>query len=211
MTAAKVTNTGYKRDSPDVSNPVNVIPSNRITMKGVDFPVLGIDNLNNYQIMYPENDYVFQGSYVVEFPLKNFSMFDGRKTWANQTGCVVTAAQWGAGGQAASSLINAAAAVYDTSQTNKAMESIAAQQSQTNQLIAQGNNITSRDIASCNNDTNIILAEIKANSQSQKQVMPSNPTLGGMTIATSDTGTMIGIGIFMAAAVVGVFIYMSKK
>lgn len=62
---------GYKRNSPDVNNPYNVIPSNQITMKGVDFPVMGIDNVGYQQMMYPGNDYTFPGSYVTEFPLKN--------------------------------------------------------------------------------------------------------------------------------------------
>jgi hypothetical protein len=62
---------GYKRNSPDVNNPYNVIPSNRITMKGVDFPIMGIDDMGYQQMMYPGNDYTFPGSYVTEFPLKN--------------------------------------------------------------------------------------------------------------------------------------------
>ena len=32
---------GYKRNSPDVNNDVNIIPSGDITMKGVDFKVKG--------------------------------------------------------------------------------------------------------------------------------------------------------------------------
>lgn len=60
---------GYKRNSPDVNNPVNVIPSNQITMKGVDFPVKGVDNLGNEQIMYPNGEYSFPGEYVVETPM----------------------------------------------------------------------------------------------------------------------------------------------
>jgi len=35
---------GYKRNSKDVNNPYNVIGSGNITMEGVDFPVMGIDN-----------------------------------------------------------------------------------------------------------------------------------------------------------------------
>ncbi len=35
---------GYLRNSPDINQPNNVIPSNKITMKGVDFKVLGTDN-----------------------------------------------------------------------------------------------------------------------------------------------------------------------
>ena len=38
---------GYKRYSPDVNNPFNIIPSGNITMKDVDFPVEGTDNLGN--------------------------------------------------------------------------------------------------------------------------------------------------------------------
>jgi len=64
----RVTNTGYKRNSPDVRNDFNIIPSNRITMKGVDFPVFGVDNLGNSQMMYPGGEYEFQGDYVTELP-----------------------------------------------------------------------------------------------------------------------------------------------
>ena len=62
---------GYKRNSPDVNNPYNVIPSNQITMKGVDFPIMGIDNTGHQKMMYPGQDYTFPGNYVTEFPLKN--------------------------------------------------------------------------------------------------------------------------------------------
>ena len=62
--------TGYKRDSKDVNRPYNLIPSGRITMKDVDFPILGIDNLGNSQMMYPENDYNFPGNQVLEIPIK---------------------------------------------------------------------------------------------------------------------------------------------
>ena len=62
--------TGYKRDSKDVNNSYNLIPSGNITMKDVDFPVWGIDNLGNSKMMYPENDYQFEGSEVLEIPMK---------------------------------------------------------------------------------------------------------------------------------------------
>jgi hypothetical protein len=62
---------GYKRFSPDVNNSFNIIPSGDITMKDVDFPVHGVDNLGNSQIMYPGNDYKFPGSSVFETPLRN--------------------------------------------------------------------------------------------------------------------------------------------
>jgi hypothetical protein len=61
---------GYKNSSPDVNNPINVIPSNRITMKDVDFPVMGVDNLGNSQVMMPGGEYLFGGDYVVETPYK---------------------------------------------------------------------------------------------------------------------------------------------
>ena len=60
---------GYKRYSPDVNNPYNVIPSGRITMKDVDFPVFGIDNLGNRRMMYPGREYQFPGNQVFELPM----------------------------------------------------------------------------------------------------------------------------------------------
>lgn len=60
---------GYKRDSPDVDNPFNIIPSGNITMKDVDFPVLGTDNLGNSKVMMPGNDYKFPGDMVFETPM----------------------------------------------------------------------------------------------------------------------------------------------
>ena len=60
---------GYKRNSPDVNNPVNIIESSSITMEGVDFPVMGTDNLGNSQIMTPGNNYQFPGDQVFEIPM----------------------------------------------------------------------------------------------------------------------------------------------
>ena len=57
---------GYKKNSPDVDNSVNFIPSGNITMKGVDFPVKGTDNLGNTKIMKPGKDYRFPGTIVKE-------------------------------------------------------------------------------------------------------------------------------------------------
>ena len=59
--------TGYKNDSPDKDRPYNLIPSGEITMKNVDFPVLGIDNLGNEKVMRPGKDYSFPGDTVLEF------------------------------------------------------------------------------------------------------------------------------------------------
>ena len=57
---------GYKKDSPDVNNAVNVIPSGDITMKGVEFKVKGTDNLGNTKVMKPGKDYKFPGTIVKE-------------------------------------------------------------------------------------------------------------------------------------------------
>jgi hypothetical protein len=61
--------TGYKKNSPDKDRPYNVIPSGKITMKDVEFPVLGIDNKGNSKIMEPGKDYSFTGDTVLEFPM----------------------------------------------------------------------------------------------------------------------------------------------
>jgi hypothetical protein len=60
---------GYKRNSPDVNNPFNLIDSGSITMEGVDFPVIGTDNLGNSQMMMPGNNYQFPGDQVFEIPM----------------------------------------------------------------------------------------------------------------------------------------------
>lgn len=60
---------GYKRHSDDKINPVNIIESGSITMEDVDFPVYGVDNLGNEQMMFPENDYQFPGDIVMEMPM----------------------------------------------------------------------------------------------------------------------------------------------
>ena len=57
---------GYQKNSPDVDNPVNIIPSGDITMKNVEFPVKGTDNLGNTKIMKPGKDYKFPGTIVKE-------------------------------------------------------------------------------------------------------------------------------------------------
>ena len=63
-----VSTQGYKRNSPHKNRPVNVIPSGDITMQDVDFPVYGVDNLGNEQLMMPGGEYNFPGDYVVETP-----------------------------------------------------------------------------------------------------------------------------------------------
>ena len=61
---------GYKKDSPDVDNAINIIQSGNITMKGVEFDVKGTDNLGNTKIMKPGKDYKFPGTIVKETKYK---------------------------------------------------------------------------------------------------------------------------------------------
>lgn len=52
----------------NVGNPV-IIPSNIITMEGVDQPLLGISDEGDVQYMEPGEDYEFEGKYVTEYPV----------------------------------------------------------------------------------------------------------------------------------------------
>jgi len=72
---------GYKRNSPDVNNPYNIIPSADITMKGVDFPVRGYGNNGIVQDMIPgkENYNYGDADYVVEVPMAKKAQ-DGTET-----------------------------------------------------------------------------------------------------------------------------------
>jgi len=72
----KVSKTGYKRNSKDRNEPALRIPSSSITMRGVDHPVVGVDNNGNVKLMFPGEDYEFSGDYVNEYPLKQ----DGGET-----------------------------------------------------------------------------------------------------------------------------------
>ena len=71
-----ISRTGYKKNSKDKNNPYNVIPSGDITMKDVEFDVLGIDNLGNKKTMKPGNDYTFPGDIVLEIPIKKQSLYN---------------------------------------------------------------------------------------------------------------------------------------
>lgn len=52
----------------NVGSPVT-IPSNIITMEGVDQPLLGISDTGDVQYMMPGEDYEFDGEYVTEYPV----------------------------------------------------------------------------------------------------------------------------------------------
>ncbi len=48
---------------------VTKINSNNITMKGVNYPVLGISDTGDTQMMYPNGEYQYDGSNVTEYPM----------------------------------------------------------------------------------------------------------------------------------------------
>ncbi len=67
----KTSKKGYLKNSPDVNKPFNVIEGGNITMKGVEFKVLGTDDRGYTKVMYPGYDYTFPGAkYVIEKPIK---------------------------------------------------------------------------------------------------------------------------------------------
>jgi hypothetical protein len=48
---------------------ITEIGSNQITMQGVPYPVLGISDTGDTQMMYPNEDYTYDGSSVTEYPM----------------------------------------------------------------------------------------------------------------------------------------------
>ena len=58
---------------------ITEIGSNQITMKGVSYPVLGISDTGDQQMMYPEQEYKFKGKKVTEYPMAQ----NGRATRAD--------------------------------------------------------------------------------------------------------------------------------
>lgn len=48
---------------------ITEIGSNQITMQGVDYPVLGISDTGDTQMMYPNEEYEFIGDSVTEYPM----------------------------------------------------------------------------------------------------------------------------------------------
>lgn len=67
-----INKTGYTPNTKSYNNPYNIIPSGNITMEKTPFPVLGVDDLGNKQLMYPGNNYKFPGNNVLEIPLNKF-------------------------------------------------------------------------------------------------------------------------------------------
>ena len=67
----KFSKQGYKNNSPDLRKSTNIIQGGHITMKGVDFKVLGIDDKGSAKVMYPGYDYYFpHAKWVKEIPFK---------------------------------------------------------------------------------------------------------------------------------------------
>ena len=67
-----VNDTGYLEGYETSNNPYNIIPSNRITMKGIDPKIKyikGTDNLGNTQYMEHGGEYEFDGDFVLEEPV----------------------------------------------------------------------------------------------------------------------------------------------
>lgn len=48
---------------------ITEIGSNDITMQGVNYPVLGVSDTGDTQMMYPDQDYKFDGEKVTEYPI----------------------------------------------------------------------------------------------------------------------------------------------
>lgn len=48
---------------------VTTIPSNNITMQGVDYPVVGVSDTGDKKLMLPGLDYLYDGNYVTEYPI----------------------------------------------------------------------------------------------------------------------------------------------
>ena len=58
---------GYKADSPDKNNDINIIRSSKITMEGVPHDVVGTDDLGNTKIMKKgSKTHTFPGNIVIE-------------------------------------------------------------------------------------------------------------------------------------------------
>lgn len=78
-----ITNTGYWPNSPDRNNDYNIIPSNEITMEGMNMPLVGISNTGDMRVMNPNENHKFNGDYVTEFPMNNNAIFLGKFKYAN--------------------------------------------------------------------------------------------------------------------------------
>jgi hypothetical protein len=62
---------------------ITEINSPYITMKGVSYPVLGISDTGDTQMMYPEEEYEFDGTKVTEFPMAKNGLRQEQKGLVN--------------------------------------------------------------------------------------------------------------------------------
>lgn len=62
---------------------VTEIRSNRITMQGVPYPVLGISNTGDTQMMYPNEEYEYDGESVTEYPMAKNGLRQEQKGLVN--------------------------------------------------------------------------------------------------------------------------------
>lgn len=62
---------------------ITEIGSNNITMQGVPYPVLGISNTGDIQMMYPGEDYEYDGESVTEFPMAKNGLRQEQKGLVN--------------------------------------------------------------------------------------------------------------------------------
>lgn len=62
---------------------ITEIGSNQITMKGVPYPVLGISNTGDMQMMYPDGEYEYDGESVTEFPMAKNGLRQEQKGLVN--------------------------------------------------------------------------------------------------------------------------------
>ena len=72
---------------------ITKISSGNITMEGVSYPVYGVDNLGNSQMMYPGQNYQFPGTSVIEYPQNSMFQKGGNIPWY-QDGAIFKK-QWG--------------------------------------------------------------------------------------------------------------------
>jgi len=71
------------KDNEGYWNPQNwgkpvEINSNKITMEGVLEPLLGVSDTGDTKMMYPDKNYTFDGTKVVEYPREHFRAEDGK-------------------------------------------------------------------------------------------------------------------------------------
>jgi len=62
---------------------ITKIDSPYITMQGVPYPVLGISDIGDVQIMYPEEEYEFDGESVTEYPMAKNGLRQEQKGLVN--------------------------------------------------------------------------------------------------------------------------------